>query len=173
MTRIFPRECFLFTSPTLSCSQSSVPWQIRRVSEFTFCKEKSKINIAPGADQHNFSDKIQSQSRLNDLPGFHQNSQNRVQAINELVPLGNCSWVDIAEQVYFILIFWFTKQLPPIQLDPFQRSKVSRNQRTSIEILDELAEMMFQGPSSDMVAIFLLLVGHYIIIDYNSLLPFS
>ena len=57
-------------------------------------------------DRHNSSDKMKSPSGLNDLQGFHQNSQNRVQTIDELVPLGNCSWVDLAEQVEFTLIFW-------------------------------------------------------------------
>ena len=32
-----------------------------------------------------------------------KNIRNMVQVIQKLKPLGNCSWVDIAEQVYLIL----------------------------------------------------------------------
>ena len=77
-----------------------------------------------GAVLYNSSDKIQSPNRLNDQHGFHENKlqgfhendlqgyhkndvqgfdqtfQNRVKTIAEmLLPLGNCTWVDFAEQV--------------------------------------------------------------------------
>ena len=45
---------------------------------------------------------LQGQSTSDDEQKFLENSQNRVRACEDIKPLGNCSWVDCAEQVDFI-----------------------------------------------------------------------
>ena len=45
-------------------------------------------------------DKLQFRTSLDDLQKDFQSSQNQLEAFGELTPLGNCSWVDVAEQVF-------------------------------------------------------------------------
>ena len=45
-------------------------------------------------------DKLQFRTSLDDQQKDFQSSQNQLEVFGELTPLGNCSWVDVAEQVF-------------------------------------------------------------------------
>ena len=59
----------------------------------THCGEKSEINVVQWGD---LQGDFQSQNHSDDLQESHQN---QVQTCDKLKPLGNCCWVDCAEQV--------------------------------------------------------------------------
>ena len=60
-----------------------------------FGGERNEDIIYPWGD-------LQRPSTIDDQQTFLKNSQNQVQACEDLKPHGNCSWVDCADQVHFI-----------------------------------------------------------------------